>query len=107
MLICELCSDTSCERKPSNKPYNNYSHQTYCTILDSEKLNKTEDCPCKKKGHKYIIKGMQLNQLRWNVTSYLNNLETVFTAYCQGIVDKKAIETQFSFLYRPEKIEMH
>lgn len=51
----------------------------------------------------YWIEGELLNQLRWNVTSYLNNLEIVFVAYHQGIVDKKIIEAQFSFLYHPEK----
>lgn len=93
-LICELCSDITCPRNKRNLC-------SVCPTIQNMQPNKEPNC--KKKGEIYIIDGAQLNQLRWNVTAYLNNLETVFTAYFQGIVDKKVIETQFSFLYKPEQ----
>lgn len=93
-LICELCSDTTC-------PKNKHNMCAVCTTVQNTQPNMKLNCEIQ--GEFYIIKGSQLNQLRWNVTAYLNNLETVFTAYFQGIVDKKVIEMQYSFLYKPEK----
>ena len=62
---------------------------------------------CKKcrpnRNGKYLISGIQLTELRGNVTNYLNNLEIVAEAWKQAIVDREELEFQFSFLYVPGK----
>ena len=51
----------------------------------------------------YLVEGYRLNELRGNVTKYLNNLEIMALAWQQAIVDRDAIEEQFSFLHNPGK----
>ncbi len=47
------------------------------------------------------VDGKILTELRWHVITYLNTLETILTAWDLGIVDRKTIEEEFSFLKDP------
>lgn len=44
-----------------------------------------------------------LNEIRWLIINYLNNLETVFSAWDLNIVDTGVIEKQFSYILNDEK----
>ena len=65
--------------------------------LDKESCN-----ICSLRDHT-IVDGKILTELRWHVITYLNTLETVLIAWDLGIVDRKTIEDQFSFLKDPSK----
>lgn len=43
----------------------------------------------------------QSTELRWHVVSYLNSLEFTLVAWQYSVVDKKIIESQFGYLFRP------
>ena len=45
----------------------------------------------------------QSSILRWEIISYLNQLETVLIAWRHNIADKDIIEEEFNYLYNPEK----
>ena len=74
-------------------------------ICDICQLANTLKCKeCKNHEHKkYIIKDLALSELRWYIISYLNMIESVLIAWQMGIVDRKTIEHQFSYLYDPKK----
>ena len=40
-------------------------------------------------------------QLRWEIITYLNILESVFIAYRHNVADKKIIKEQFRYLVNP------
>lgn len=41
--------------------------------------------------------------LRWEIVSYLNNLETVLSAWTHHVCDREMIEEQFTYLVSPQK----
>ena len=45
----------------------------------------------------------QSSILRWEIISYLNQLETVLIAWKHNIADKEILEEEFNYLYKPEK----
>ncbi len=77
------------------------THNMICQMCSRYKTD-CEDCKPDKNGN-YTVDGLQLTELRGNVTSYLNSLEIVAMAWQQGIVDREEIELQFSYLYNPSK----
>ena len=87
-----------------------YMQQEFTVTADIKRMlceicpNNKEDCEeCKKQEGLYIVKDLQLSELRWYVISYLNMLETVMVAWQQGAVDNKIIESEFAYLYNAER----
>lgn len=61
-------------------------------------LSKDECKDCSVNMSEPTLDGKILNELRYNVISYLNMLEIVTLSWNLGIVDRESIETQFRFL---------
>lgn len=45
----------------------------------------------------------QSSILRWEIISYLNQLETVMVAWRHNIADRDILEEEFNYLYNPQK----
>lgn len=43
------------------------------------------------------------SKLRWEIITYLNTLESVFTAYRNNVADKTMLKEQFEYLVKPEE----
>lgn len=86
-----------------------YLKEQFSIDVDKAKMicqicpNSSDKCQNCKEGDKHILKGTQLNELRWYVVTYLNMLEIVMTAWDLGIVDCETVKNQFQYLYNPEK----
>lgn len=77
------------------------THKMICQMCSRYQPSCTS---CKANGrNEYLVDGLQLIELRGNVTNYLNNLEIVALAWQQAIVDCDAVEKQFTFLHNPGK----
>jgi len=48
-----------------------------------------------------FLSASQSSKLRWYAITYLNSLEFILVAWQYSIVDRKIIEDEFSFLFRP------
>jgi hypothetical protein len=46
---------------------------------------------------------VQSSILRWEVVNYLNNLESVLSAWKHNVADKVILEEQFTYLYNPKE----
>lgn len=99
--IVEKLDEDSCKKLYDYAPFKmgEELHNMMCQMCSQYSADCSRCKPDENK--KYLIDGTQLTELRGNVTNYLNNLETVAVAWQQGIVDKEAVELQFSYLYTP------
>lgn len=56
---------------------------------------------CNEGEKEILLTESQSADLRWHVVCYLNSLEMILIAWQYAIIDRKIIETQFSYLFRP------
>ncbi len=104
-MIVEGLNEKDCMKLYEFKSFrvNKSTHNMFCQMCpDYQECKDNKKCKPNKQG-KYLISGHHLNELRRNVTSYLNNLEIVSVAWQQEIVDTEMIEAQFAFLYNEGK----
>lgn len=100
--VVEKLSIEECKKLYNYTPFEVSSEikKMMCQMCSSYKHD-CENCKVENKEDTYIIGGLQLTELRGNVTNYLNNLEVVAISWQQWIVDKEVLESQFAYLYTP------
>jgi energy-converting hydrogenase A subunit M len=98
--IVENFTKEQCEALHGRKPFevNDELKKRICVICPNRK-NNCHKCET------LIVDGLLLLELRWHIIRYLNSLETALLAWRYEVVDKAEFESQFAYLYDPERDE--
>ena len=94
-------TEQQCQRLYRHEPFN-VSDEVIPSICKFCTLSK-EDCKTCTIMTEKKVDGKILNELRYQVISYLNMLETVMVSWHLGIVNREVIENQFRFLIEDGK----
>lgn len=102
--IVEKLNETQCRDLYLQTPFNvdMKIKKMLCEICNCKDSEECKICKSQEKTQHEVF-DKQLLHLRWYVISYLNTLETILVSWDQGIVNKKVIEHEFSYLYNSEK----
>lgn len=95
--LVESFSDDQCQSLSNQNSFNIDSNKKDLLIEYFGKENITESDNLIK------LNEGQSSILRWEIISYLNQLETVLIAWRHNIADKEILEEEFNYLYKPEK----
>lgn len=93
-------SEEQCIKLDSKEPFtvSQEIKEDLCDICPSATTDYCKNI-CKSATGNFIVKGLQLNELRSAVIKYLNNLEVVMLAWKHKIVDSELIEEQYTCFY--------